>query len=157
MANGQRTKQTEDRRQPQSRRLHCFSPCRWSKKQWSATMAEEHGPGDPSICLSSYFGHWPFWFPFFLESCRSNPGIHWILHSDCGIPENAPPNVTLVETSFDDYCRQVSSALGIDFAPTNPYKLCDLKPALGLVHQEELKKYDFWAFGDLGSQIRQPA
>lgn len=113
-------------------------------------MAEEHGPGDPTICfVIPYFGHWPFWFPFFLESCRSNPGIHWILHSDCGIPENAPPNVTFVETSFDDYCRQVSSALGIDFAPTNPYKLCDLKPALGLVHQEELKKYDFWAFGDL--------
>ena len=113
-------------------------------------MAERSCTTDPRICfIIPYFGQWPFWFPFFIESCRNNPSINWILHSDCGIPENAPENVVFIDTSFDNYCRRVSASLAIDFSPTNPYKLCDLKPALGFVHKDELEEYDFWAFGDL--------
>lgn len=105
---------------------------------------------DPSICLIiPYFGRWPFWFPFFLESCRSNPSINWRLHTDCGIPENLPPNVQIVETSFAAYCRKVGETLALDFLPSNPYKLCDLKPALGQIHENELAAYDFWGFGDI--------
>jgi hypothetical protein len=31
---------------------------------------------------------------------------------------------------------------------TNTRKLCDLKPAYGLLFEEHLKGYDYWAFGD---------
>lgn len=104
----------------------------------------------PSICfVIPYFGRWPFWFPFFLESCRANPTIHWRLHTDCGTPDAVPDNVRIVDTTFDAYCRRVSDALGISFRPENPYKLCDLKPALGHIHRDELNAYDFWAFGDI--------
>ena len=96
-----------------------------------------------------YFGRWPFWMPFFLESCRHNPDIDWLLFSDCGALPNCPPNVTLETISFDGYCRHVSSRLGIPFAPGQPYKLCDIKPALGHIHQDRLVGYDFWAFGDV--------
>jgi hypothetical protein len=113
-------------------------------------LRNEASPSAPSICfVIPYFGKWPFWFPFFLESCRANPSIQWILHTDCGIPDSAPDNVRVVETTFDAYCRRVSDALGISFQPKNPYKLCDLKPALGYIHQDELRGYDFWAFGDI--------
>ena len=105
---------------------------------------------EPSICfVIPYFGKWPFWFPFFLESCRANPSIHWLLHTDCGIPNNTPINVKIVETTFASYCDWVSKSLGIVFQPANPYKLCDLKPALGYIHREELCGFDFWAFGDI--------
>lgn len=104
----------------------------------------------PSICfVIPYFGNWPFWFPFFLESCRANPSINWLLHSDCGIPSDLPTNVRIFETTFEAYCQRVSSSLEIVFSPTNPYKLCDLKPALGYIHQSELDGFDFWAFGDI--------
>lgn len=104
----------------------------------------------PSICfLIPYFGKWPFWFPFFLKSCNHNPSINWLFFSDCGIPEALPTNVRIVEISFFDYCQNVSQALGICFKPDQPYKLCDLKPALGLVHEQELRNFDFWAFGDI--------
>jgi hypothetical protein len=107
-------------------------------------------PAIPSIAfLIPYFGSWPFWMPFFLESCRRNPDIHWWLFSDCGIPENLPSNVKVEPISFKEYCLLVSKQLGIRFDPTAPYKLCDIKPALGYIHAEHLAGYDFWAFGDL--------
>lgn len=104
----------------------------------------------PSICfVVPYFGRWPFWMPFFVESCRANPTVDWLLFSDCGPIPDCPPNVRVVETSYQDYCARVAQALGIPFSPPNPYKLCDVKPAFGYIHADELRGYDFWAFGDL--------
>ncbi|NMF88373.1 DUF6625 family protein [Aromatoleum petrolei] len=104
----------------------------------------------PSICfVVPYFGRWPFWMPFFVESCRANPTLDWLIFSDCGPIPDCPPNVRVVETAYEDYCARVAHALGIPFAPQNPYKLCDVKPAFGYIHAEELRGYDFWAFGDL--------
>jgi hypothetical protein len=39
--------------------------------------------------------------------------------------------------------------LDIKFNPPNPYKLCDIKPALGYIHADLVEGYDFWAFGDI--------
>lgn len=104
----------------------------------------------PSILfLMPYFGQWPFWMPLFLKSCEHNPDINWLLIGDCGEPDGLPANVQYRYSSFSDYCEQVSERLGLDFRPDNPYKLCDLRPAYGFIHQEELQGYDFWAFGDL--------
>lgn len=104
----------------------------------------------PTICfLIPYFGSWPFWFPFFLESCRANSDINWVFYTDCGVPNHLPANVRIVSLSFASYCDFVSNALKIDFHPTSPYKLCDLKPALGHIHQADLKGFEFWAFSDV--------
>lgn len=104
----------------------------------------------PRICfVIPYFGRWPFWMPLFLESCRHNADIDWLLFSDCGQPENVPDNVRIESMDYAAYCALVCQRLGIAFAPKNPYKLCDIKPALGFIHEEHLRGYDFWAFGDL--------
>jgi hypothetical protein len=101
------------------------------------------------LFLIPYFGRWPFWMPFFLQSCRFNPDVQWLFFTDCGTPPDAPDNVRFRAMSFADYCAQVSARLGIDFRPHSPYKLCDLKPALGHVHAEELEGFDFWGFSDI--------
>lgn len=107
-------------------------------------------PPQPSIrFIIPYFGKWPFWIPFFLRSCAYNPSIDWLIFTDCGVPENVPDNVQFKELSYGDYCELVSDRLGIRFAPPNAYKLCDIKPALGYIHEEHLSGYDFWAFGDI--------
>ncbi|WP_339415614.1 MULTISPECIES: DUF6625 family protein [unclassified Pseudomonas] len=101
------------------------------------------------LFLIPYFGRWPFWMPFFLESCRRNADINWLLFSDCPLPDNIPENVKIERITFADYCALVSRRLHINFAPQAPYKLCDIKPALGHIHVDRLDGYDFWAFGDL--------
>lgn len=102
-----------------------------------------------SAVVIPYFGRWPFWFDFFLASCARNPTFHWLIHTDCGVPVGAPPNVTFVETTFADYKARVRGKLGIPFDPASPYKLCDLKPALGFLHEEELMGFDLWGIGDI--------
>src|SRR5690606_1471186 len=74
---------------------------------------------------------------------------NWLIYTDCPIPKRCPPNVRITPVTYEDYCQLVSDTLRIDFRPENPYKLCDLKPALGLIHREELASFDFWAFGDI--------
>lgn len=101
------------------------------------------------VFLIPYFGRWPFWMPFFLRSCSANPSINWVLYSDCGAPEALPGNVRYVHTSYSAYCELVSSRLRVNFHPQRPYKLCDLKPALGLVHEADIAGFDFWGFSDL--------
>ncbi|MEX6501451.1 DUF6625 family protein [Pseudomonas zhanjiangensis] len=104
----------------------------------------------PSIIfLIPYFGQWPFWMPFFIESCRCNPDIDWLLIGDCAELEELPSNVRQQRISFEAYCDFVSTRLGFEFAPINPYKLCDLKPALGFIHEPEIQGYDYWGFSDL--------
>jgi hypothetical protein len=101
------------------------------------------------LLLIPYFGRWPEWMAFFVESCRRNAGVTWRLYTDCGEPENRAPNVEIVPTSFADYKARVRQRLGIAFDPGNPYKLCDLKPCLGAIHAEELDGYSHFGFGDI--------
>lgn len=101
------------------------------------------------LILMPYFGKWPFWMPLFLKSCEYNPDVNWLLIGDCGEPEGLPGNVNYQYSSFADYCERVSTRLELDFHPDNPYKLCDLKPAYGFLHEKDIQGYDFWGFGDL--------
>lgn len=96
-----------------------------------------------------YFGCWPEWFAFYLESCRWNSSIDWLFFTDCPIPENAPANVRFIITSFQDYQRLVSDRLGINFKVESSYTLCNLRPAYGFIHQEYLDGYDYFGFGDV--------
>ena len=99
--------------------------------------------------LIPYFGRWPLWIDFFIESCRWNRSIDWILFHDGPPPQNRCGNVRHIEMSFEAYKVLVSSALGIPFDPVQPYKLCDIKPALPHIHRELVAGYDFVGFGDL--------
>ena len=99
--------------------------------------------------LIPFFGDWPVWMNFFVESCRWNRDVDWILLNDRPPPENAAPNVRYERISFADYRDQLSAALGVKVGAEEPYKLCDLRPALGFVHADLLGGYDFVGFGDL--------
>jgi hypothetical protein len=99
--------------------------------------------------LIPYFGRWPEWIDHFIESCRANRTIDWILFSDAAPPANSARNVRHVPMAFADYNRQVSDRLGIAFNPDRPYKLCDIRPALGHIHADLVQGYDFVGFGDV--------
>ena len=101
------------------------------------------------LILIPHFGPWPEWIDLFVESCRANKGIDWVLFTDAADPENSAPNLRCVRTSFADYKALVRERLGIRFDPADPYKLCDIRPALGEVHRDLLGGYDFFGFGDI--------
>jgi hypothetical protein len=96
-----------------------------------------------------YFGEWPSWIDAYFFSCEQNPLIEVILYTDCRPINGNIPNVKIHRISFELYCEKISQSLGIDFKPKHPYKLCDVKPFYGYIHQEELKEYEFFGFGDI--------
>ena len=57
-------------------------------------------------------------------------------------------NIICHKISFEEYCDNVSKRLKVDFHPEHAYKLCDLKPFYGFIHQDILRKYEFWGYGD---------
>jgi hypothetical protein len=101
------------------------------------------------ILIIPYFGRWPFWMSFFIESCRLNKDINWLLVGDCAELADLPRNVAHKKISFHEYCEFVSSRLGFTFAPDRAYKLCDLKVALGHIHHADIVDYEYWGFSDL--------
>ena len=36
-----------------------------------------------------------------------------------------------------------------EFDPSDPYKLCDLKPAYGHIHERDIAGYRFFGYGDI--------
>lgn len=98
-----------------------------------------------------YFGQLPFWASVFFKSCALNGTVDFYIYTDQAPPRMEARNIHVVHLSFDEYCSAVSKRLNIDFHPNSSYKLCDLKPFLGAVHEDMLtdNQYDFWGFGDM--------
>lgn len=113
------------------------------------------------LLIADYFGAWPAWFPLFIESCRANPTIDWLIHTDAKPPSGAPANVTFKYVTATDYCERVSDQLEIRFKPDFMYNICNIRPAFGDVHAEAVAGYDYFGwcdidlvFGDLRGFLR---
>lgn len=96
-----------------------------------------------------YFGKWPEWIELYFYSCSRNPNIDFIFYTDCPLPKQQYPNTIFHQCSYQRYSQIVSNRLCIDYHCQKPYKLTDLKPFIGVIHEPELRNYDFWGMGDL--------
>lgn len=104
----------------------------------------------PSILIIiPYFGQWPKWINHFMLSCQYNLSINWLFFTDCGLPVVQPKNATFIEIDFQEYKNLISKKLNINFHTSLPYKLCDVRPAYGVIHEDYLDGYDFFGFGDI--------
>jgi hypothetical protein len=103
----------------------------------------------PLILLIQWFGPWPEWMNFFIESCRWNAEIDWLIFTDQDPPENLAPNVRYRKTSFAEQKARIGEKTGIDLTAFAPYKLCDFKPCLGYVFDEDTEGYRNYGHCDI--------
>lgn len=96
-----------------------------------------------------YFGSWPKWIELYFYSCGRNPMVDFIFYTNCPLPKHRYANTIFYQCTFEEYKKLVEVRLSLDYSIEKSYKLYDLKPFLGAVHEPELKEYDFWGFGDL--------
>jgi hypothetical protein len=101
------------------------------------------------IIIIDYFGKWPEWFPLFIESCRANPSVNWLFHTDCDVEELYAENVTFKKVNRQDQIKFISNKLRVNFNPSTDYKFCDLKPMVGYLYEMEIADYDFFGYGDI--------
>lgn len=103
-----------------------------------------------NICLLiPYYGAWPVYLNLFVESCRSNKQIDVHLISDLQVDIDLPTNVKLMNIPMKELLQRLEKATGIHRQNISPRKICDLKPAYGLMFDDLTLGYDFWAYGDI--------
>lgn len=98
--------------------------------------------------IITYFGILPETIDIFTQSCRNNPEFEWLIFTDCKY-NNPPLNVHFEECTFDEIKDLIRRKLKMQIAIERPYKLCDFRPAFGIIFEDYLKEYDFWGYGDL--------
>lgn len=95
-----------------------------------------------------YFGTFPNYFPLFLESCRWNPTVDWLIYTDSDKAYDYPDNVKVHKTTFEAFRARLQEAYDFPISLETPYKLCDYKVTYGDTLQSDLKDYDFWGHCD---------
>lgn len=96
-----------------------------------------------------YFGKVPWYFWFFNKSCSYNPDVDFIFLTDVDLPGEPAANIIVVKSSMGEFSSRFTEKLGFEIKVRHPYKLCDLRPAFGLVFSDLIEGYDFWGFVDI--------
>ena len=102
------------------------------------------------ICMIiPYFGKLPNYFEFWLNSCKYNETIKFLIFTDDRTKYDFPHNVNVVYTTLKAMKDLIQSKFEFNISLNNSYKLCDYKPAFGYIFNDYLKGFDFWGHCDL--------
>lgn len=103
----------------------------------------------PLILFVQWFGPWPEWIEFFVESCKWNRDIDWLILTDQDPPQNSAPNVRYRKVSFAGHKATIGDKIGFDLSSIPPLKLCDLKTTLGYVFARDAEGYRNYGHCDI--------
>lgn len=102
------------------------------------------------VFITFYIGNWPWYFPYFLHSCRYNSSVDFYIYTDNFIESDGiPKNVKIISYTLEQFNAGATKALKFKINVQCGYKLCDFKPAYGHIFSEEIQKYDFWGYCDI--------
>jgi len=102
------------------------------------------------VLISCYFGPLPWFFQYFVHSCKYNPSINFVIIADD--PTYAgllPANVKIIYKTLTEFSKTASDRFGFIVNIEHAYKMCDFKPAYGFVFPELLLGYNFWGHIDI--------
>lgn len=99
------------------------------------------------IVILPYFGSLPNMFPFWLESCKMNENIDFLIATDQDLKVNAP-NIHVINFTLKQVKARIEKFFGFEVWLEKPYKLCDLKPFYNEIFHEYVTNYDFWGYCD---------
>lgn len=97
-----------------------------------------------------YFGALPWYFAYFVHSCKKNADINFIFFTDDNsCAREMPGNILLINTTLAKIKALIERKLQMAIALESSYKICDFRPAFGIAFAELLSGYDFWGMGDI--------
>lgn len=98
--------------------------------------------------IMPYFGKFPNYFELWLKSASYNETIDFYIFTDIEYDKYLPKNVHIVNMTFDEIKKRAQSIVDFSIVLNDYYKLCDYKPAYGLIFSDYLEEYDFWGHCD---------
>jgi hypothetical protein len=96
-----------------------------------------------------YFGKFKPSFALWYESAKRNSDVDFFIFSDDTPFDNPADNIKWIPFTLQDFNALAVAKLGINFRITHPYKLCDFKPMYGVIFEDYLRGYEYWAYGDV--------
>lgn len=108
--------------------------------------------------INVFVGELPWYFDYFVKSCSYNPTVDFYIFCNKSYTEKIPDNIKFIDFDLEKFNELASSTLKLDISIKSPYKLCDFKPAYGVIFAKYLTEYDFWGFCDVDvifGQIRE--
>lgn len=99
--------------------------------------------------INVFTGEFPWFFKLFLKSCETNPTIDFFIFTDNVLDYKVPHNVKIIPFTLADFNQLATEKLGFTIEVNKGYKLCDFRPAFGVLFSEYLNGYDFWGITDI--------
>jgi hypothetical protein len=102
------------------------------------------------VIVLFFFGKLPWYFKLFLKSCGTNPFVDFLFFTDNSPADfDVPANVKFIFFRLEDFNALAAQKLNLPIAIEKGYKVCDLRPAFGIIFSDYLKDYDFWGYSDI--------
>lgn len=96
-----------------------------------------------------YFGKWPAWSNFFLKSCTTNSDIKFLIFTDNAPHLKSSKNIQFIDFNVNNFNELASHKLGLSLDVKQPYKICDFRPAFGLIFEDYFQGFSFWGHIDI--------
>jgi len=100
------------------------------------------------MLIVPYFGKMPLYYKIWEMSARKNSTIDFLIITD-DKSTIGKDNIKVIHMKFEELKKRIQKIFDFDICLEKPYKLCDYKPAYGLIFEDELKGYDFWGHCDI--------
>ena len=97
--------------------------------------------------VNLHFGTFKNYFPLFLNGCKNNPTVNFLIVTDQKIISPAP-NVIIKNMTFEECKTKIQELFDFPINLKSPYDLCDYKVVYGELFSEELAGSDFWRYCD---------
>ncbi len=103
------------------------------------------------LFIIPYYGKWPDCFRewAYTAGYLKDQNIDFLLVTDLEIPFPLPENIHVQALTFPQLKEKIQSQFPFPVSLQTPYKLCDFRPAYGIIFREEIKEYAFWGHCDL--------
>lgn len=102
------------------------------------------------VLIIPYYGNFPQYFDVWIKSCQKNPQIDFLIITDEDLENyDIPENIKVLPLAFQQISMLASERIGFSVELSRPYKLCDYKPAYGLIFEEYINGYEYWGHCDL--------
>lgn len=99
------------------------------------------------VIVSPYFGDFPRTIELTFHTMERNENIDWIIFSDNKQYVGKYSNIKFVYMTLEDMRKLINLKFGTNLSTA--YKLCDYRPAYGVIFEKYVKEYDFWGYCDL--------
>ena len=95
--------------------------------------------------ICTYFGNLPSHMFIWLETCKYNPNVNFLLITDDHTKFELPRNVKIIYWTFDMLEKRIKTKFDFPICiKESPFKICDFRPLYGYIFSDYLEAYDFF-------------